>query len=283
MRLHAIYRSHGGENSKNRPGWYSKLSCLQSFCRAVEVARGEGEVDVVFLNDGPLPAERLEVMEAWGSTVPITAGSNRRSYLRGLALPRERAWDAADLVLLAEDDYLWAPGALGGLGEGAGGTWGDYFTPYWSSRYPPAGTDGPAGYGWVPCVSTTSTFAARAGTLREDERLLTLCSLSGGDFDHTSCLTLQGIPRFGPLDLVRHHAAAEGTDPARRLARSVYLTAMKAAVDVRALRRPSRRRVLLAPRVPLATHAEAGWLAPGDWEGVARQTAAWAGDVAPTG
>lgn len=271
--LHVVYRSHGGENSKGRPDWYSKLVGLRSFGRAAQTFRAQRpgtRLDVVFLNDGPIPAERGTLMAQWGSPVTIQAGSNRRSYLAGVALARRDAWDAADLVLLAEDDYLWRPEALVSLLDAAvdpRGASADYFAPYGL----PVEDDGEPTR-WGPLESTTSTFAARVGAIRQDERLLQLCALSGGDFDHTTCLTLQGRARFGGRDLVRHHAPAPGTPAWRAAARWGYLTALRAAVDVRSLRRPSRRRTLLGAQPALATHMETGWIAPGPWQRIAAES-----------
>ena len=270
MTLHVVYRSHGGENSKGRPDWYSKLVGLRSFCRAVERARDQrpaADVEVVFLNDGPIPADRLELMGVWGDPVTIDGGSNRRSYLQGLSLARRRGWAAGDVVLLAEDDYLWRPEALVALVDAVTDpalAHADYFAPYGDDV-----EDEGQPVGWRTVVSTTSTFAVRVGALREDERLLVLCALSGGDFDYTSCLTLQGRPRFGPRQLLEHHAPAPGTPPWRAGARRVYLTAVRAAVDLRSVRRPSRRRTLVGAAPALATHMELGWIVPGPWERIA--------------
>ncbi|MEZ0166398.1 hypothetical protein AB2L27_16675 [Kineococcus sp. LSe6-4] len=270
MGLHVVYRSHGGENSKGRPGWYSKRVGLESFCRALDRVRTERpqtRTEVVFLNDGPVPADRLDLMARWGDPVTIDGGSNRRSYLTALGLPRRRGWDGRDLLLLAEDDYLWRPEALVALLDAAGDprhAGADYFAPYGQAV---AGTGLPVR--WERLDSTTSTFAARVGALRQDERLLWLCALSGGDFDHTTCLTLQGRRRFGLRELLEHHAPAEGTPAWRSALRRAYLTGTRAAVDVRSLRRPSRRRVLLGARPALATHMEEGWIAPGPWEEIA--------------
>ncbi|GAA0302306.1 hypothetical protein [Kineococcus aurantiacus] len=271
MLIHVVYRSHGGENSKARPNWYSKLVGLQSFCRAVQTLTAQRPAagpEVVFLNDGPLPADRAALMAAWGDPVTITAGSNRRSYLTGLSLARRRGWADDDLVLLAEDDYLWRPEALVSLLDAASdprSARADYFAPYGE----PVPDDGrPAR--WAPLESTTSTFAVRVRALRQDERLLQLCAYSGGDFDYASCLTLQGRRRFGLRELFDHHAEDGGSSPLRALARGVYLTGMRTAVDLRSLRRPSRRRVLLGAQPALATHMEEGWISPGPWEQVAR-------------
>ncbi len=265
-----MYRSHGGENSKGRPAWYSKLAGLRSFCRAVQVLseqRPDAGPDVVFLNDGPVPPQRLDVMERWGEPLTIRGGSNRRSYLQGLALARRRGWAADDLVLLAEDDYMWRPEALVALVDAARDTRHadvDYFAPY-GQQVPDDGTP----TRWAPVGSTTSTFAVRVAALRQDERLMLLCALSGGDFDHSTCLTLQGKPRFGVHDIVRHHPPAPGTPAWRSAARGAYLTVMRTAVDLRSLRRPSRRRRMLGAEPALATHMEEGWIAPGPWEDIA--------------
>ncbi len=270
VRLHVVYRSHGGENAKGRPDWYSKRVGLESFCRAVERVRDErpdAEAEVVFLNDGPVPPDRLDLMARWGDPVTIDGGSNRRSYLTALGLPRRRGWDGRDVLLLAEDDYLWRPEALVALVDAAGtpGTRAaDYFAPY-GEEVPDTGLP----VRWERLESTTSTFAARVHALREDERLLWLCALSGGNFDYASCLTLQGRR---PL----HAARARRPPRARRRHPGLEVRAapgvphgMRTAVDVRSLRRPSRRRVLLGAEPALATHMEDGWIAPGPWEEIA--------------
>jgi hypothetical protein len=270
VRLHVVYRSHGGENSKGRPSWYSKRVGLESFCAAVAAVRSqrpEADVEVVFLNDGPIPADRLDLMRVWGDPVGIEGGSNRRSYLAALALPRHRSWAAEDVVLLAEDDYLWRPEALVALVDGVndpGNARADYFAPYGEEVQ-----DSGLPVRWAPLVSTTSTFAARVGPLREDERLLLLCALSGGNFDYASCLTLQGRRRFTLRELLEHHDPAEGTAAWKSALRHGYLFGMRAAVDLRSFRRPSRRRVLLGAQPALATHMELGWIVPGPWEEIA--------------
>lgn len=269
-----MYRSHGGENSKGRPGWYSKLVGLRSFTRAVEVLREQRPdrpLEVVFLNDGPVPAERLDVMARWGDPVTIAGGSNRRSYLQGLALARRRAWAPGDLLLLAEDDYLWRPEALVSLTDAAADPRSagvDYFAPYGR----PVEDDGRP-VRWGPLESTTSTFAVRVAALRQDERLLRLCAFSGGDFDYASCLTLQGRPRFTLREVLDHHAPADGTPAWRAALRSGYLVALRTAVDLRSLRRPSRRRRILGAEPALATHMELGWIVPGPWERIAADAA----------
>ncbi|MBB2901353.1 hypothetical protein FHR75_002141 [Kineococcus radiotolerans] len=293
--LHVVYRSHGGENAKGRPAWYSKHLALLSFLRAVEQCPARGEV--VFLNDGPIPRDRLEPMRRHGRVAAITGGSNRASYLAGLRLAVRSEWSDDDVVLFAEDDYLWRPDALTSLSAAAATGRAEYFAPYgvgthddvegrvpqWRRPRAARGEDAlPADVvRWVPHESTTSTFAVRVGALRQDHRILVVCCLSGGDFDHTSLLAVQGIPRFRLHDLVSHHPGTS-TNPAVRAARAVYLTAFRSAADVVSLRRPSRRRRLAAADPAVCTHMEDGWLAPapagqpGYWEDLAAQTRRWA-------
>ncbi|MEZ0493352.1 hypothetical protein AB2L28_14020 [Kineococcus sp. TBRC 1896] len=296
--LHVVYRSHGGENAKGRPSWYSKSLALDSFLRTVAAARAAGvDVAVLFLNDGPVPAERLGLMRAHGTVRAITGGSNRASYLAGLRLAARSDWSSDDVVLFAEDDYLWRPDALVRLARAAAQDRAEYLAPYGIGTHDDvdgraAGWRRPrSGRGeesipadvvrWVPHQSTTSTFAVRLGALREDHRLLVLCCLSGGDFDHTSLLAVQGVPRFTLRDLVAHHPGSS-THPVVRLARAVYLTSFRSAVDVASLRRPSRRRRLVAADPAVCTHMEQGWLAPAPdgrpryWEDLAAQTRRWA-------
>lgn len=296
MALRVVYRSHGGENSKDRPDWYSKRLALDSFLWAARTASSAGiEVDVVFLNDGPIPQQRLTPMREHGRVRAITGGSNRASYLAGLRFAARSDWDDEDVVLLAEDDYLWRPDALVSLAGSVARGRAEYWAPYGvgthddiEGRRRPRTARGEATVPddvvrWVVHESTTSTFAVRLGALREDLGLLVLCCFSGGDFDLTSCLAVQGVPRFRPVDIVRHHPGSS-TSPVVRAARFGYLAALRTAVDLASLRRPSRRRRLLAADPALCTHMELGWVAPGPsgrprfWEELAAETARWAAD-----
>ena len=65
--LHLIYRSYGGENRKGRPDFYSKQVALASFVRSFR-ALEPGQAEVVFLNDGPIPAD-LHALIPCGSSV----------------------------------------------------------------------------------------------------------------------------------------------------------------------------------------------------------------------
>ena len=108
--LHVVYRSYGGENTKGRPDFYSKLLALTSFARAVATARRP--VEVIFVNDGPIPDDRLRVMRETGEVVLLPGVGNKRSLLTALSMPAARGWPARDVVWFAEDDYLYRADAI---------------------------------------------------------------------------------------------------------------------------------------------------------------------------
>ena len=70
MGLKVVLRSYGGDNDKGRPPFYTKDLVVASFLRAAAEARESAatpdEVEVFFVNDGPIPAQRLRVMEERG-------------------------------------------------------------------------------------------------------------------------------------------------------------------------------------------------------------------------
>ncbi len=280
MRLHVVCRSHGGENAKGRPVYYSKQIALTSLVRAAERCP-VGDVELIFVNDGPIPQERVAVMARTGEVIPILKGSNRGSYRWALGLARRRGWPAGDLVLFAEDDYLYRPGALVELMRAADCERdGDYFFPY--SESPPQPTTG--GTVWVPHPSTTSTLAVRVGTLANDERLLAICPFTGGAWDHTSCIAVCGEQPFGIRHTVLPGPGPSGASPVRRAARALALTSARTAVAVMVWERNRRHRSrrALAAIPPLATHLEIGRIAWGtDWAAVAAGTLPIAQAVPP--
>lgn len=291
MTLHVVYRSCGGENRKNRPVFYSKALALASFVRA-SAATGVPS-DIVFLNDGPIPDDRLRLQRRAGEVRTVRAGSNRRSYRAAIALPRIRGWHRGDLVWFAEDDYLYQEDALASLVAAANRLpQASYFALYGSMRHAghtatrhvrvasqPRSLGDPAAVPvgtrrYYRAVATTSTFWGRVGAVVDDERLLRLCSRSAGSWDTTTCLCLQGQQPFRWRRLAADLARPGSGDPARRAARG----AVGAAMNVRSLvRRPALRRVLVAADPEPVTHLEEPLLAPGtDWAALARDTAAWA-------
>ncbi len=292
MALRVVYRSHGGENSKGRPDYYSKLLGLLSFLRAVEGLRAE----VVFLNDGPIPADRMRLMEAAGLTVTLPGVGMRGSYRAALRHATSGRWDADDVVWFSEDDYLYRPDALRRL-EQATGTLAEaeYFALYGSTPLHPLGQDSepvphrPSGWRdlapwivdgqrWVRIYSTTSTFGARIGALEEDLGIFWFCMVPHRKMlrDHDTCLLLQGFEPYSYADVGRD-AIGLGRGGVTERVHEAALAPFRFATNLRAHRRASRRRLFVAAEPNLATHMEVGLLPSGeDWAVVAGETAEWA-------
>jgi hypothetical protein len=296
-KLHVVCRSVGSENAKNRPAYYDKTLALASLVRAA--GRSGLPTELVFVNDGPVPARRCELMATAGEVLQVDCGSNRASLRRVLSLPRERGWSGEDLVWFAEDDYLYAADAFAGVAAAARELrWADYFALYSELRFDPRATRGSPVLGertraqgdphavtlgrarWYRAVSTTSTFGARVQTLLADERLLRTAPFVGGAFDHATCLALQGYRPFGLAELGGAPLDSAQASGAKRAARRAALTAARLALDAVALARPDRaRRIIVAPDPDLATHLEEGALAPGtDWGAESATVAGWLDD-----
>jgi len=294
IRLHVVYRSYGGTNTKDRPPFFSKQLALASLVRAAEAA-GQ-PVELVFLNDGPIPAERLDLMRAAGEVVPRTRLGFRGSYHAGLALPLERGWPDEDLVWFGEDDYLYRPSALRDL-VAAAETFPEasYLALYASiGDRPPEGGEQPDyapvparwrgsapvavnGHLWRRGLSTTWTFGVRMAALRQDRRILSLTDYTGlAGCDHAMCLLYQGLQPF-PWALLGRDLRLAGPGAARRRAKRLVVVPLKAALNLWSYGRARRGRLLFAADPPLATHLETGHLALGtDWPAIAEDCAAWA-------
>lgn len=285
MRLHVVYRSTGGENQKARPPYYSKLLCLNSLLQSLE-ACGIGH-EVVFLNDGPIPAERHAVMEAVGEVLvlePSGAASVRnilrtgeggsgmvQSYLRALTLIDERRWPDTDLVYLAEDDYLYRPEAFVALADAAREIpAGAYFSLYASRDIPRCDTFFAGGRPWVSAVTTTSTFGARIGALRKDRWIHRIAWFANPRIDQSICEAYGGrLPfrwRQVAGELVGPRPSASN-DPHARIRRVV----LEAWLNLLAIRAGFSPHMLVTPYSQLATHLELPFIAAGtDWAEVAR-------------
>jgi hypothetical protein len=292
--LHIVYRSYGGENTKGRPAYYSKLLALRSLLRAR--AQVSSPVEILYLNDGPIPADRLSVMERSGEVIARANLGNKGSLRTAYALPAERGWAHDDLVWFAEDDYLYRPDSLSGLIAGAE-VWpeADYFCMYASfgSRgsgpalsegspmhtetwVPPSWHDSEARLAqaqpWRRALFATSTFGGRVRALIEDERLLNIAMVAGRAFDSTTCLLYQGYLPF-PWRLIREPLRESFT------AKSFVLAGARLAVDAYHLWRKGPKRLLVAPEPASITHLEAAYLALGtDWTAVARDCDRWAAE-----
>lgn len=292
MAIRIIYRSYGGENRKGRPEYYGKLLALTSFLRAFERVDG----DVVYLNDGPIPHDRLRLMQETGRIIELPGIGMRGSYRAALELPASEGWPDDDVAWFSEDDYLYHPDSLRLLHritETVAAA--DYFSVYGSTPTRPAKRpDEPVahrpsgwidlppwevdGQRWVRAYSSTSTFGARVGALRQDMAIFRFCMLPHRTMlrDHDTGLVLQGYEPHSYRELGRALMGMSVGSPRRR-ARRMALAPFLLATNLRAHRRPGRRRMLLVADPNLATHMEAGLESPGrDWAVVAGDVEMWA-------
>jgi hypothetical protein len=291
-RLRIIYRSHGGENTKDRPPYYSKLLGLASVARAVEESGQSPAPQVIFWNDGPIPADRLELMRSCGDVVQIQGGSNRASYRAAIEMATRSDWSADDLVWFAEDDYLYRPKAFRLLMEAVeripqadylsmfGGKALDLASRRSAPRALPrlgaVDTDDPIevdGLRWYRGVSTTSTFGVRLGALRQDRRLLRALPYTGGSWDHTTCVSVQGLQPFSWSE-IGAELLPFAHRPTKQWPSSIALGALGAAANLRSHRSEGNRRQLFLSEPISAMHMEVP--TPFDWEEFARQTRTWA-------
>ena len=305
-RLRILHRSYAGDGAKPRPPYFSKLLALTSLLRAADALPVRPEL--VFLNDGPMPVERLRVMEAHGEVRAVRrGGSDARSYREMLSDEAGRPGDGDDLVWLAEDDYLYTGDAFVRLLAAAERLpRADYLMLYGSValdvarsagrehvRLSQGGSDSPAaevvdvdGTAWFRIASTTSTFGLRRRALREDVRLLRFGALTGGAWDDASCLMVQGFRPFAPGE-VRRDLLPFGSLPPAQWPKALARGLVRSAAVAVSHRPESRRRVLVGSDPELARHMEAGEVAPHrtssrtakvDWAAVAEESAAWGRD-----
>jgi hypothetical protein len=295
--LRLVYRSYGGENWKNRPPFYSKRLALASFLRALEalvaVQEISSDVEVLFVNDGPVPDELADLMRPAGKILQLPGVGMRRSYSFGVRLPELRGWADDDLVWYSEDDYLYHPDAFVRLvGAAEALPEADYFALYGlrpeelppglAPRLPRGWTPEPgtvvAGQQWRPLLSTASTFGARAGALKRDAGIFRFCMVPHRSMyrDHDTCVVVQGYEPHGYAEQLRNLAfLAPGS--VRERVRGAWLAPFLLATNLRSHRRRDNRRLYLAARPCLAAHLEIGQLPPNrDWEQVAKDVEEWA-------
>jgi len=299
--LRIIYRSHGGENIKSRPPYYSKLLGLASVVRAVTECGVPHQV--IFWNDGPIPGDRLELMRSSGDVVQIDGGSNRASYRAAIDLVARSGWGPDDLIWFAEDDYLYLPDAFRRFVAGAraipdadylsmfGGLALDLTSPRNAPRALQrfGAADVPDavevdGIRWFRGVSTTSTFGVRRSVLLQDRRLLRVLPYSGGSWDHTTCLSVQGLQPFSWSELGSELLPFRSLPPARWPA-SMVRGAVRVGVNLRARRSAARRRRLYLCDPVAALHMELPARGSDlDWESLAGEARQWAvGQGIPVG
>jgi hypothetical protein len=291
--LRLVYRSYGGENWKNRPAFYTKRLALLSFVRAVEAAGSE--VEVLFLNDGPVPGEILAIQRPVGQVVELPRVGMRSSYVQGLRAPATFGWADDDLVWFSEDDYLYQANAFTQLVAAAKALpEADYFALYgfvygqlpdakmpvrprgW--RQTVAGTVD--GVRWVRILSTASSFGGRAGAIKADFGIFRFCMVPHKTMyrDHDTCVVVQGYQPHPYPDLLRSVVSLAGRSPVR-WARDASLLPFLVATNLRAHRKLANRRLFVAAVPNLVTHLEADKLAPGTrWDEVAAEVGRWAAE-----
>lgn len=292
MTVRVVMRSFGGENRKQRPAYYSKLLTLASVVRAAERAG----VEVVYVNDGPIPEDRRRLMERTGELVPIPHGpvGMRNSYRFALDLATGRGWDERDVVCFVEDDYLFTEDALqlqvaaatampdvdyfalyGSLpGEDPAHPEEEGLPPWWDPM--PARTV--AGRQWRGLASTTSTFSGRVGALRADRGIFEQCMFPFRNrfLDHETCLIYQGMPPYTGRQIFTGLADEWDHRRLRGLARTASLVPVRVALNARGWSRRRRPHHLFGIEPNVACHLTDGVIAPGrDWAAEAESVRGW--------
>jgi glycosyltransferase involved in cell wall biosynthesis len=296
MTLRLVYRSYGGENLKQRPFYYSKMLALISFVRAATELKG---AELLFLNDGPIPNDKLAVMRRYGRVAQTgeKAKGMRASYRAALDLVRTESWTDDDVVCYVEDDYLFMADAFIALAEAVPGLPdASYFSLYGNRpnyddpleriehgvpRDWKAHADRRVGDRlWFNRASITSTFAARVGILREDLPIFIQCLppfLPRRILDHETCLLYQGFVPYHGWEFF-FGLPGDFQMGLRGVVRGAVLVPFRIALNLRAYRQ--RTPHLLYTVTPnLATHLEHPVISPDrDWVAIAEEVAQWAED-----
>ncbi|WP_028064095.1 hypothetical protein [Solirubrobacter soli] len=265
--LHAIYRSTAKVNAKPRPPGFSKLSSLESF-----LAAWPDHGDLIFLNDGPVAGEQLELMEAAGRVTVRSAADAMGAYWTALELALEQGWADEDLVYFGEDDYLYRPETFAALEAAAARLpHVDHFAPYATightmpngeplheglkrPRLQPLLLADVDGVAWHHATSHTVSYAIRVRSLREDRTLHRLTLKASGAWDHTMCLACQGIVPYTARELIEPLRARTGASASRR----AKIVIWRVVLSGLALRRRRDPHVIAAPSPALASHMEVG-------------------------
>jgi hypothetical protein len=227
--LHIFYRSTGGDNKKDRPPYYSKMLCLRSFLRAF--ARVRDRARVTFVNDGPMPDDRLAVMAEWGEIVSFPGLGNSPSYRETLALALRLPSDS--LVYFAEDDYLYTEpafekmlAAFDELPRVDYITLFDHLDRYLrtdDSRRGYSRVYIAGGHHWRTVESTCMTFGARVSRLKSDAWIHRLGTVPKTPRDREIWRCTQGEKQFfwklpkrtliGPIPSLATHMDPAGLSP----------------------------------------------------------------------
>ncbi len=205
------------------------MLCLMSFLGAFERVRDRA--DITFVNDGPMPDDRLAIMGQWGRIVSFPGLGNSPSYRQALALAI--AHPADSLVYFAEDDYLYTRQALekllaafDELPEADYVTLFDHLDRYTRTDDARGGYSRlylAGGIHWRTVESTCMTFGARTGRLRSDSWIHRLGTVPKTPRDRTIWRCTQGEKEFfwkfpkrtliGPVPSLATHMDPEGLAP----------------------------------------------------------------------
>lgn len=290
--VRVFYRFSSAGNLKSRPPYFSKGLALASFIRALQAA--EGRATATFVVDGDVSEAFLKAMSEVGSVVRGSYGSNRSSY-RATVTMAATSSSGEPLTWFAEDDYLYEENSLAELLAAAAeipeATWFALSGPTPPSMLEMRKAQGPVvvpgldrtggtatvnGQIWRRIDSTTSTFGGRTQRVVRDARLLRAIPWTGAAWDRTTCLCVQGVTPY-PWRHVLSDLVVPSTPEGKRALRVGYRVATRIAVNVRSIRRPANRGILVAPAVALVGHMNLPYEErPEHWESVARQVVEWA-------
>ena len=125
---------------------------------------------------------------------------------------------------------------------------------------------------WVNVPSTTSSFGARLGVLRQDLGILRqgMIPYPNRLLDHETCLVYQGRFPYSPSEIVRGPENTRFRKGWRAAAANSVLAPFRLAFNARALTRRRNPHLLYAADSNLACHLESSFLSPGvDWTEIA--------------
>ena len=244
----AYYRTCLGENNAPRPSWYSKEICLKSFILSFERMKSQVESELTISIDGYLkPHDEWssyvkKIVEPRGLIIENPRVGNVESSIN--LVRRASDLSGNQIVVFAEDDYLWLTPALLGLQDSLKQLPVHYSTPYdhpvrYQPEYP-KGADLPHWHNaiyltnnrhWRTQESTCMTFASTSRTIKEDLKFFEKYKNNGKNRpeDRELFRDLQGLEDYSS--------------------------------------KSRSKRILIGPIPSLATHAHLPWLAPLiDWE-----------------
>lgn len=205
MKLHIIYRSTGPDSKSHiRPKYFNKTVGLKSFLSAVNKVRHEIG-DIIFMNDGEMPVDRVKLMESAGKVTPLPGLGNSGSFRAAFNLVKDKDWDDDDIIYFAEDDYLYKENSLSLLIEGAKNIKkADYFTLYdHPDRYSRTDDAKKTEYvffsgtiHWRSVESTCISFGARVGAIKKNLWLFKIGTIRPIPKDRHIFRAVQGIGQY---------------------------------------------------------------------------------------